>query len=150
MVPTAWLRLLRAHSTMTREMDAHLLSRHGLTLSDYEVLLFLSWSSERRLRPVDLAQSVLLSQSGMTRLLNGLEGAGLIERVRSAADGRVVYAALTDSGMEKLRQAATTHVGDIYGLFADRFSADELETLAALLARLPGGDVTPRHDHPVG
>ena len=148
-VPAAWLRLLRVHATLTREMDTRLVASHGLTLSDYEVLLFLSWAPERRLRPVDLAQSVLLTQSGMTRLLAGLERAGLVERSRSASDGRVVYAVLTDAGMDRLRDAATTHVHDVHSLFATRFSRQDLGTLAGLLGRLPGGDVTPTLTHPV-
>lgn len=148
-VPAAWLRLLRVHAVLTRQMDARLVASHGLTLNDYEVLLFLWWAPEHRLRPVDLARSVLLSQSGMTRLLDGLDRAGLIDRVRSESDGRVFYAVLTEAGTEKLRDAATDHVHDVYSLFADRFSDEELAALATLLGRLPGGDVTPTLDHPV-
>jgi DNA-binding MarR family transcriptional regulator len=136
-VPDAWKRFLRAHSAVTRQMDADLTSSHGLTLSDYEVLLRLSQAQERRMRRVDLAQEVVLTQSGITRLLSGLEEAGWVERASCASDRRVVYADLTDAGYEKLRAAARTHLEGIRQLFSSRFSDEELETLAGLLERLP-------------
>ena len=136
-VPEAWVHFLRAHSALTRQMDADLIASHGLTLSDYEVLLRLSQAPDQRLRRVDLAESVLLTQSGITRLLAGLERAGLVERASCATDGRVVYAQLTQAGEEKFRAAARTHLEGIRTLFADHFSESDLETLAALLGRLP-------------
>jgi DNA-binding MarR family transcriptional regulator len=108
-----------------------------LTLNDYEVLLHLSRAEGRRLRRVDLAERVLLTPSGITRLLAGLECAGYVERASCASDARVTYAQLTDAGIEKLRAAATTHVAGIRELFNGRFSADELEALGGLLERLP-------------
>ena len=140
-VPWAWVRLLNTYGVATRHMDARLLASHGLTLNDYEVLLFLSWAPERRLRRVDLAQRVLITQSGVTRLLEGLERSGLVERARCETDARVAYAQLTDAGLDRLRDAAKTHVADIRSLFTDHFSEEELATLAGLLGRLPGGDV---------
>jgi DNA-binding MarR family transcriptional regulator len=136
-VPEAWKRFLRAHSALTRQMDADLIASHGLTLSDYEVLLRLSAAPDRRMRRVDLAEGVLLTQSGITRLLAGLEQAGLVERASCATDRRVVYAQLTEDGHEKFRAAAKTHLEGIRRLFADHFSEPELETLAALIGRLP-------------
>jgi DNA-binding MarR family transcriptional regulator len=118
-------------------MDADLIASHGLTLNDYDVLLHLAQAPGRRLRRVDLAQSVVLTQSGITRLLAGLEDAGLVERASCDTDGRVVYAQLTPTGLAKLRAAAATHLAGIRELFSERFSAAELETLARLLARLP-------------
>jgi DNA-binding MarR family transcriptional regulator len=120
-----------------RRFNGDLISAHGLTLNDYEVLLHLENEPERRLRRVDLAKRVLLTPSGITRLLEGLERAGYVERASCASDARVTYALLTDEGYEKLRQASSTHVEGIRSHFAERFSADELETLAELLARLP-------------
>ena len=79
-VPRAWVALLRAHATLTREMDANLQAEHQLTINDYEVLLALARAPERKMRRVDLAGQVLLTQSGITRLLQGLERAGLVER----------------------------------------------------------------------
>jgi DNA-binding MarR family transcriptional regulator len=142
-VPDAWRLFLRGHSSIVRQMDADLIASHGLTLSDYEVLLRLSQASDRRMRRVDLAQGVVLTQSGITRLLAGLEKAGWVARVSCAIDRRVVYAELTDSGYAKLRDAAKTHLGGIRTLFASRFSDQELVTLAGLLERLasaPGAD----------
>jgi DNA-binding MarR family transcriptional regulator len=138
-VPPAWLRLLRAHATLTRRMDANLQGVHGLTINDYEVLLALARAEDRRMRRVDLAGHVLLTQSGITRLLHGLERAGLVERADCPTDGRVVYAQLTDSGYDRLREASSTHVDDIRSLFAARFSSGELDTLGDLLGRLLAG-----------
>ncbi len=146
-VPQAWARFVRAHAAMTRQMDADLIAAHRLTLSDYEVLLHLSQAPDRRLRRVDLADRVLLTQSGITRLLSGLEQSGFVERASCPSDGRVVYAQLTDEGYAKLRAAAATHLEGIRGLFSSRFSARELESLASLLDRLPttrgGGECAP-------
>jgi DNA-binding MarR family transcriptional regulator len=136
-VPEAWKGFVRSHSAITRQMDADLIASHGLTLSDYEVLLHLSQASDQRMRRVDLAEGVLLTQSGITRLLAGLEQAGWVERVSCASDGRVVYAQLTNAGNAKFREAARTHFEGIRTLFADHFSQDELETLSTLLGRLP-------------
>jgi DNA-binding MarR family transcriptional regulator len=132
----AWAQLLRAHSALTRRFSSELLSAHGLTLNGYEVLLHLAHAPGRRLRRVDLAESVLLTASGITRLLEGLERSGYVSRAASEQDARVTYAVLTDEGYEKLRSAAPTHVGGIRDLFAEQFTNDELETLCELLARV--------------
>ena len=139
-VPAAWLRLLRAHARLTRRMDANLQSGHGLTINDYEVLLALARADDRKMRRVDLAGHVLLPPSGITRLLQGLERSGLVERADCPPDGRVVYAQLTDRGYERVREASRTHVDDIRSLFATRFSPDELDALDALLGRVVGDD----------
>jgi len=137
----AWAKLLRAHAALTRRFSADLQATHGLTLNAYEVLLHLAHAPERRMRRVDLAGSVLLTASGITRLLDGLERAGYVDRAADENDARVTYAVLTDEGYEKLRDAAPTHVGGIRELFGHRFSRDELETLAKLLDRLPSDPV---------
>ena len=133
----AWVGLLRAHASTTRRLNAELVAGHGLTLNDYEVLLHLSRAEGRRLRRVDLAARVLLTPSGITRLLAGLEGAGYVERASCDSDARVTYAQLTEAGDEKLREAAGTHVAGIRELFRGRFDTDELEALGGLLERLP-------------
>lgn len=133
----AWVGLLRAHASAMRRFNGDLMSAHGLTLNDYEVLLHLARAPERMLRRVDLAKSVLLTPSGITRLLEGLERAGYVERASCPSDARVTYALLSDEGYEKLRQASATHVDGIRSHFAERFSPEELETLAGLLSRLP-------------
>jgi DNA-binding MarR family transcriptional regulator len=141
---TAWVGLLRAHASTTRRFNAELVAEHGLTLNDYEVLLHLSREEGRRLRRVDLAQRILLTPSGITRLLEGLERCGYVERASCASDARVTYAQLTAEGEAKLREAARTHVAGIRDFFQGRFSNEELEALGGLLERLPvnpAGDV---------
>jgi DNA-binding MarR family transcriptional regulator len=133
----AFAGLLRSHSALTRVMNAQLVTEHGLTINDYEVLLLLARAPERQLRRVDLAESVLLTASGITRLLDGLERAGYVTKAQCETDGRVTYAVLTDDGLDKLREAGETHVAGIREVFEGRFSEDELQTLASLLSRLP-------------
>jgi DNA-binding MarR family transcriptional regulator len=123
-----------------RRFNGDLSSAHGLTINDYEVLLHLAHAPDRMMRRVDLAKSVLLTPSGITRLLEGLERCGYVERASCSSDARVTYALLTDEGYEKLREASATHVEGIRSHFAD-FSPEELETLAAMLGRLPLADV---------
>jgi DNA-binding MarR family transcriptional regulator len=133
----AFAGLLRAHAATTRSFNAELVAEHGLTLSDYEALLRLARAPGRRLRRVDLAQQVILTPSGITRLLAGLERVGYVERAACESDARVAYAQLTDDGLAQLRAAAKTHVEGIRRLFAKRFTTDELEALRDLLQRLP-------------
>ena len=128
--------LLRAHAATIRRLNAQLVADHDLTISDYEVLLRLARAPDRRMRRVDLAEQVLLTASGITRLLDGLERAGFVERGSCATDRRVVYAVLTEEGLTKVRTASATHVAQIDELFAERLTQDELETLAALLEKL--------------
>lgn len=138
----AWVRLLRVHAATTRQFNAELVSEHGLTMNDFDVLMQLSRADEGRLRRVDLAERVLLTPSGITRLLEGLERAGLVDRESCPSDARVSYALLTAAGREKLEEAKETHRESVKALFAERYSDDELETLAALLERLPAVDAT--------
>lgn len=131
----AFAALLRAHAATTRQLNAQLTAEHGLTISDYEVLLRLFRAPDRRLRRVDLAEQVLLSASGVTRLLDGLERCGYVERASCASDRRVVYAVLTDAGASKLEEASSTHLPQVEGLFAERFDDDELAGLTSFLDR---------------
>jgi len=131
------VRFLRAHAAVTRELSARLESGHGLTLSDYDVLVQLYYAPERSLRRVDLARTVLLTASGITRLLDGLERAGWVEKKSCASDARVTYAHLTDAGVEKFEAAQTGHLADVEELFGCRFSAEERALLAEFLGRLP-------------
>ena len=136
----AFTSLLRAHAAVTRELSAQLLADHELTISDYEVLLRLAHAPDRRLRRVDLAGEVVLTASGITRLLDGLERAGFVTREACPTDRRVVYAKLTPEGDEKLQAARTTHLAGVHRLFVERFSPDELASLSELLERLPGAN----------
>ncbi len=133
----SWVSFLRAHAAITRELSAQLQREHGLTLNDYEVLLHLSWAEHKMMRRVDLADRILLTASGITRLLAGLARAGFVGKETCSSDARVSYAKLTDAGAEKLREAAVTHLRGIDELFTSRYSGAELATLAELLSRLP-------------
>ena len=133
----AWVSFLRSHAAITRELSVQLQREHGLTLNDYEVLLHLSYAEGGMLRRVDLAESVLLTASGITRLLEGLESCGFVSKETCDSDARVSYAKLTDEGAAKLKDAAVTHLRGIEELFVGRYSGAELATLAELLARLP-------------
>jgi DNA-binding MarR family transcriptional regulator len=136
----SWIAFLRSHAAITRELSAQLQREHGLTLNDYEVLLHLSHADGGRLRRVDLAERVLLTASGITRLLEGLEQSGYVCKETCSSDARVSYAKLTDDGAAKLRGASVTHLRGIDELFLGRYSGSELATLAELLSRLPVTD----------
>lgn len=134
----AFLALIRAHASATRGLSAELLEEHGLTINDYEALLRLSHAEGGQLRRVDLARELLLTPSGITRLLEGLECAGYVEKRTCSSDARVTYAALTPAGTAKLKQARRSHVASIRELFGGRYSDEELAALAELLERLVG------------
>jgi DNA-binding MarR family transcriptional regulator len=134
----AWSRLLRAHATATRLLSAQLQEQHGLTLNDYEALLVLSRADQRRMKRVDLARRLLLTPSGVTRLLEGLEQTGLVERATCDTDLRVTYAQLTDAGADKVEEASCGHVGSVRTLFEEHLSAGEIDSLADALGKLPG------------
>ena len=134
----AWTRLLRAYISTTRLLSAELQEGHGLTLNDYEALLVLSRAEDGRLKRVELARSLMLTPSGVTRLLQGLEDAGLVERASCATDLRITYAQLTDAGREKLGAASNDHIASIHALFEQHFAQDEIETIAEILGKLPG------------
>jgi DNA-binding MarR family transcriptional regulator len=134
--PAAWVDFLRAHAAITRELDLELRAQHGFSLNEYEILLQLWLAEGSRLRRVDLARQLLITQGGVTRLLAGLELEGLVERASSAEDGRVVYAQLTGSGRRRLEAARRDHLAEVERLFSDRFSGAELTVLEDLLARL--------------
>lgn len=135
---TAFARLLHAHAALTRRLSAQLEAEHGLTISDYEVLLRLSQAPENRLKRCELAESVLLTPSGITRLLDGLEATGLVGRAQCEGDRRVTYAVLTDEGEETFRQVSSEHLAAIEAAFGERLDDEETGRLAALLDRLSG------------
>ncbi len=134
----AWRSYIQSHASILRLLDAELVAQHGLTTRDYEVLLYLAQADGRRLPMSVLADSTMLTRSGITRLIDGLVAGGLIERVSCPEDARISYAQLTDTGHEKLREAGCTHVASIRRLFLENFSEPEIEQLASLLSRLPG------------
>jgi DNA-binding MarR family transcriptional regulator len=137
------VNLLRSHAGLTRRMDATLRELHGLNLNEFEVLVQLRHAEDGRLRRVDLAQRLVITQGGITRLLAGLEAQGLVRREGCKSDARVVYACLTKAGEQKQAVARKSHLEDVRRLFSDRFDAAELEQLAGLLSRLDQGGAAP-------
>jgi DNA-binding MarR family transcriptional regulator len=140
----AFVRLVRASVAVTGQLSAQLNADHGLTINAYEALLQLARAPGSRMRRVDLANGLLLTASGVTRLLDGLERDGLVGREQCESDRRVSYAVLTKPGRDKLREASKSHTRQIRELFGESFDEDELAQLASLLDRLPGVD--PAHD----
>lgn len=131
----AWLGLLRSYRSLTRELSARLLAHHGLTQNDYEVLAQLSRAEGGRLRRVDLAERLMLTPSGITRLLDGLQRCGYVEKATCDSDARVTYAVITEPGYEKLAEASESHLADIEAALGC-LAAEELATLGELPSRL--------------
>jgi DNA-binding MarR family transcriptional regulator len=135
----AWRGMLRVHAALAKALDAELTRAHDLPLSSYEVLITLRAAPGRRCRMAELADRVLLSRSGMTRLVDRLEREGLLERDTCTSDGRGCFAVLTPAGEELLAQARPTHLAGVRERFLRHFSEDELADLAGLWERvLPG------------
>ena len=132
-----WRRFLHAHCALTRTVDTELRSAHGLTINDFDVLVQLSHAENHRIRMSELADRVLLTRSGMTRLIDGLVRDGLVERVSCQADARVAYASLTADGDELLQQARATHHRTIMDSFAGCFTDEQLAQFYELLGNLP-------------
>jgi DNA-binding MarR family transcriptional regulator len=135
----AWRGLLRVHAALVKALDAELLQAHGLPLSSYEVLITLEAAPGRRRRMSELADSVLLSRSGMTRLVDRLEREGLIARDQCTDDGRGWFAVLTDRGAELLAQARVTHLAGVRERFLRHFGEEELVRLAESWDRIVPG-----------
>ncbi len=135
----AWRGMLRVHTALVKALDAELAEAHDLPLSSYEVLITLESAPNRKRRMAELADSVLLSRSGMTRLVDRLEQNGLLTRDTCTDDGRGCYAVLTDKGAEVLAEARPTHLGGVRERFLAYFSEDELQRFARAWERvLPG------------
>ena len=134
----AFARLMRAHTLLRRELEAEVLSPRGLTINDFEALLHLSRAPEQRLRRVDLVELLVLTPSGVTRLLEGLAEAGLIVNRQCEGDARVMWAQLTEDGTETLQCVGATHTARLQELFRGALSEDEVVQLSELLGRLPG------------
>jgi DNA-binding MarR family transcriptional regulator len=135
----AWRGLLRVHAALVKALDAELASAHDLPLSSYEVLINLEAAPDHKRRMAELADSVLLSRSGMTRLVDRLERDGLLVRDHCTDDGRGCYAVLTEQGVAALATARPTHLGGVREKFLSQFADDELRTLAVWWERvLPG------------
>ena len=132
----AWRTFLRAHSAIVRALEAELLAEHDLPLASYDVLVQLSESPDQRLRMTELADRVLLSRSGLTRLADRLEREGLITREPCPSDARGTLAVLTDAGLDRLRRAWPTHLRGVEQHVTSRLTPQELTQLGTLLGKL--------------
>jgi DNA-binding MarR family transcriptional regulator len=134
-----WVRFLATHSAITRELEAQLMGAHGLTLSDYDVLVQLARAPEHRMRNIELAKAVVLTRSGVTRLVDGLERDGLVARASCPSDKRGTLIKLTEEGARRLREAAGTHLNGVRELFLEKIGTDGRAQMDELLGKLPGG-----------
>jgi DNA-binding MarR family transcriptional regulator len=134
-----WAGFLQAHAALARELDADLRAAHGLPLTDFEILLWLANRPCERMRMAALADTVLLSPSGLSRAVERLETRGLVRRIPCPEDRRGSYAALTEPGTDLVRTASRTHAASIRRCFLDRLSGSEQRTLASTWERLLAG-----------
>lgn len=134
----AWTAFLRAHARIIRALERELQDEQGMALTDYDVLVQLAAVEGRRLRMSELADRLMLSRSGATRLVDRLVADGLVERVSCDDDRRGQWASLTDAGHDRLRRAAPTHLRGVAEHFVERLSDDEIASLARMLGRLDG------------
>jgi DNA-binding MarR family transcriptional regulator len=132
----AWRLLLEAHATVTELLEHELVAERGLPLSRYDVLLNLAEAPGGRLRMQELSSSVLLSKSGLSRLVDRMVEAGLVRRERCEDDRRGWFAVLTDQGRSALRRAAPVHLRGIHEHFTRHLTPDEIQTVTAALARV--------------
>jgi DNA-binding MarR family transcriptional regulator len=132
----AWRGFLRTHAALVKELDADLEAQHQLPLSSYDVLTTLADQTEGRMRMRDLADAVVLSRSGLTRLVDRLQREGLIDREQCVSDARGAYAVLTEEGRARLYEAQPLHRESVRRRFLSQFSAEELQVLAACWERL--------------
>jgi DNA-binding MarR family transcriptional regulator len=131
----AWRGLLETHSRLFGRLDAELEREHGLPLTAYEVLMYLG-DAGGQLRMGELANRLLLSRSGITRLVDRLESQGLVERRRCDDDGRGLNAVLTEAGRDKLEACRPTHLRGVREHFLGRLEPGELDSLARVWERL--------------
>ena len=134
----AWLRFLQAHATVARRLEAELQAERDMSLAEYDALPQIAVAEGGRMRMSHLADSLLLSRSGATRLVDRLEGTGCVTRMSCPSDARGSYAALTDVGRARLRDAMPVHLRGVREHFLDRIPADELPGLTRTLERLSG------------
>ncbi len=135
----AWRAFLEAHAVVTRRLEAELAAQADLPLAHYDVLVQLACAPSGRLRMHELAERVLLSRSGVTRLVDRLEVEGLVRRATCTSDARGAFAALTDAGLARLRGATPVHLDGVRRHFADLLRPAELDQLATLSERLAAG-----------
>ena len=134
-----WRTFLRAHAQITGKLETELVAAQDLALPSYEVLLHLVEAPGHRLRMTELADRVLLSRSGLTRLVDRLVREGLVERQQCPSDARGTHAVLTGLGLDKLRAASPVHLQGVVDHVTSRLSPEEVELLGDLLGKLLDG-----------
>ena len=135
-----WRSFLRAHAHLTRVLENELLAAQQLSLASYDVLVQLAEAPDQRLRMTELADAVLLSRSGVTRLVDRLEKGGLVARARVDSDGRGVVAVLTQHGYSRLKAATGTHLSGVAQHFAGALADDDLVSFGRTCERLADTD----------
>lgn len=135
-----WRGFLRVHEELVAELDEELRRERGMPLATYDVLVQLSFAPGRRLRMRELADAVLLSRSGLTRLVDRLVREGLVAREPCPDDARGAFAALTPAGAQALRRARPVHLAGVRRLFLDRLSTTQQSALADAWDRLRAGE----------
>ncbi|SHH27348.1 transcriptional regulator, MarR family [Jatrophihabitans endophyticus] len=130
-----WRSFLRAHATVVGKLERELVDA-GLPIGWYDVLLQLVEAPNHRLRMAQLADRVLLSRSGLTRVVDRLQNEGYVRRERAAHDARGTFTVLTRAGFEALRAAAPVHLAGVRDHWLTHYTDDELRTLGTLLGRL--------------
>jgi len=131
-----WAGFLQTHAILARELDADLRAAHGLPLSDFEILFWLANRPCEGMRMAALADTVLLSPSGLSRAVERLETRGLVQRIPCAEDRRGAYAALTEPGNDLVRTAGATHAAGIRRRFLERLTLEETRVLTMIWDRL--------------
>jgi DNA-binding MarR family transcriptional regulator len=133
---SVWRDLLRAHARILRRLEADLVTEQALPLASYDVLVQLVEAPEHRLRMTELAERVLLSRSGLTRLVDRLEREGLVARAACESDARGLFAVLTPAGYAKLRVASRTHLRGVEDYVTGRLEEADLADLQRVLGKL--------------
>ncbi|MGC1185204.1 MAG: MarR family winged helix-turn-helix transcriptional regulator [Candidatus Dormiibacterota bacterium] len=132
----AWKAFLKAHTVITRALERELVASHRLPLAEFDVLVQLQDAEGGALRMAQLADQVLLSRSGLTRLVERLERAGLVRRQACPSDARGSFAVITEEGATRLREAAPSHLGSVSSHFAKPLRDDQVETLRVAMEEL--------------
>jgi DNA-binding MarR family transcriptional regulator len=144
----AWRLFLRSHAVVTRRLEGDLLAEQRLPLASYDVLVQLVEAPQRRLRMSELAERVLLSRSGLTRLVDRMEREGLVRREACEDDARGLYTVVTDAGVDRLRAASPTHLRGVSEYAVGRLDDREAEQLSALLSRILDEEAAARVPEP--
>ncbi|MCW2891969.1 MAG: MarR family transcription regulator [Actinomycetia bacterium] len=132
----AWTDFVLSYNRLVAVLGREMQDETDVTLSQYDVLLRLAEAPGHRLKMSELAQAIVYSTGGLTRLFERMRRAGLVRRDPSEHDRRVIYAVLTDDGMERLRAASAVHLAGVRRHFAAQLADDEAGVVAAFLGRL--------------